>query len=144
MTTVVTLQDVLAAAETLSIEDQKELNRLLVDNIREVQRQESRKAAASFRTGDLVEFNHSKTGVKIYGSIKKFNPTRVIVESQYDKYGFAGHNIEWTVPASMLRKVAALPPRHAPVNRMAREVQTLTTKDIGTLTIGKDGKLEIK
>lgn len=133
----VTVQDVLFAAKTLSVEDQKELDRLLVDHIRDTQRKANMEAALKFSRGDFVSFNHSKTGAKIYGTIKKFNPTRVIVESKYDKYGYAGRDIEWTVPASMLRKELTLPP--APhdgrpgltqtARRLASELQELQSKE---------------
>lgn len=146
MTDKVTVADVLFAAKTLTLEEQKELNSLLVDSIHEHQRVASQKAASAFRTNDHVMFIHSKTNTPIYGTIRKFNPTRVIVESLYDKHGFVGRPVEWTVPASFLTKIDALPPMPAarPISPSPREQLRGELKDIGTLVIGPDGKVEIK
>lgn len=146
--TVVTLEDVMAAAETLSKEDRERLNSWLVSGLRAENDQKQRQLAASFKVGDRVSFLGRKRGLPITGKIVGFGGKNVKVDSYQDKYGYPTKFVtHWTVSPSLLTLVKDKPnqtPQQAAVNRMTSEVQTLTSKDIGVITIGSDGKLEIK
>ena len=105
--TTVTVEDVLAAAETLDMEGKRELNRRLCDLIREDSRYEARAAALQFRVGDLVSFVHSKTRAKISGRVTKIGPKNIQLESKQGKLGLEQFlPVRWTVHPALLKKEA--------------------------------------
>lgn len=105
--TTVTVEDVMAAAETLNLEDRRVLNRMLYDNIRAEADQLGRQKAAEFKVGDQVTFLGRKRGFPIKGKIVGFTNKNVKVDSDQDKYGYpTGRTVHWTVSPNLLTKVA--------------------------------------
>ena len=61
-----TLTDIKAQIDSLSIEDLRELNRYIVDNINEEKRRATFIAKKSVAVGMRVRINHPKAGTGIY------------------------------------------------------------------------------
>ena len=92
-----TLQEINRAiiAGTFSNEDLNTIG----DAIKFARNQLGQKNKYSLRTGSLVKFTSSKTGVTILGTVEKVNRKFVVVRENGKAFG------NWRVPASMLEAV---------------------------------------
>ena len=80
---------------SLSGEDLRSLNHMIVEKLRGQRRIENAMAAISFKRGDRVTFSNGKTGRVYTGTITQHNRTTFTVDTGMGK---------WRVPASMLAK----------------------------------------
>lgn len=153
------VQDLYMAAKTLSLEDQRELNRLIVGLINDHHDQKNRQAAATLKVGDTVQFQGRKRGLPITGTIVGFTQKYVKVDAYQDKYGYpTAIVVHWTCPPAGLTKVAGpapkpAAPRSATISRLVNDLKNLqngrtteviTSKDVGVLEFGPNGELKIK
>jgi len=93
----VTVQDVMAAALTLSREDRQKLQQLLNSNLRS-------EVMASFYPGDKVKFK-ARSGVTIEGLVIRVNAKSVKVSSSQDRYGQVNSRgkVTWTVSPQFIQ-----------------------------------------
>lgn len=104
--TVVTVDDVMTAAETLSLEDKRILHTRLSDLCKAEFDLAARTKALEFRHGDLVSFYNTKEAIHISGKVVKVNPKNIVVETRVGRYGIPSSNpVRWTVSPGLLKKV---------------------------------------
>jgi hypothetical protein len=101
------VQDLAASATLLSLEEQRQLNSRLVENIKHARVVASIAASANFKIGDIVWFNAGpRRGNKII-KIEEYGSNRTKVKGrECSREGVIhGLGMTWTVPMHMLRKI---------------------------------------
>lgn len=91
------LQEIENQLRSLSLEELKELNSSVVDNIKFMQKREGEQVKRSLLVGSRVQFT-KRNGDVIEGELVKKNRTKAVVRVDYTN---------WTVPFSMLSTVEA-------------------------------------
>ena len=81
----------------MPIADLRILNRKVFNLINARNRQEQQLAKASFYQGDKVYFNHSRTGERIEGNVRKVCRVNIQVDQTN------GRRVRWTVSPKLLR-----------------------------------------
>lgn len=78
------LDEAIASAELLAgdADSLRELNRRVVELIRDADRREGQKFLSSFRVGDRVWWDSKKGGRRIYGRIVRINPKSVGIDAE--------------------------------------------------------------
>ena len=81
-----------------------ELNNKIVDRIKELRRQQSRKNKQSLHVGQKVSFKNYQ-GLTLTGSIVKVKRTRAIVEVSSGNLEYVNHTTRWDVALNMLNPI---------------------------------------
>lgn len=94
------LAPLISQIATLSLEDQRTLNTLLVQNIRAIQKRKSSIVATTFKVGDVVKFD-GKTRGKVFMKITGFSRDLSKIKGLQLNKGWKTHaGTQWTVGAS--------------------------------------------
>lgn len=89
------------ALQKMDLNNLRELNRLVVEQIRERHREVDRKAAAKFKVGDLVEFTSDKHHRRVRIRIERINAVSLSGRE------IDGAKMPWRVSAHLCRLVGA-------------------------------------
>lgn len=89
------------AFNKMNLEQLREVNRLVVNQINHLHRQRAAVAASKFRVGDLIEFVDNKGARKVQARVERVNQKTLSCNE------IAGLQIQWRVPFSMCRLVGA-------------------------------------
>jgi hypothetical protein len=99
--TAMTLSSLIASASELSIEQQLELNRALVQLIKNKRRVDAVVTGSKFFPGQLVTFDAKTRGQKII-KIEKFNRAgTAVVGREHNAQGVQTSTMRWTVSANL-------------------------------------------
>jgi hypothetical protein len=97
------LATVFAQVKSLSMDDQRALNKLLVANIRLAMRQKAVMTAITFKAGDVVKFD-GKTRGPIFIKIHSFSRDLTKVKGVQLNRGWKTQpGVQWTVGATVCR-----------------------------------------
>ena len=97
------LQEIENQLRGLSLEELKELNSSVVDNIKFMQKRAGEQVKRSLLVGSRVQFT-GRNGAVLEGELIKKNRTKAVVSVQSPEKQFPTH---WTVPFNMLSTVAS-------------------------------------
>lgn len=85
----------------MSLEELREVNRLVINQINHLHRQRDTKALARFMVGDLVEFTSEKSLRRVRARVDRINQKTLTLKE------IEGAPVFWRVPPSMCRLVGA-------------------------------------
>jgi hypothetical protein len=97
------LATIFAEVKTLSLEDQRALNSLLVANIRSALKHKAVMTSIEFRAGDIVKFD-GKTRGPIFIKINSFSRDRTKIKGVQLNRGWKTQpGVQWTVGATVVK-----------------------------------------
>lgn len=96
-----TIYEILGQARLLTLNEQRELNRLLCDNMKRVSRIESIKVANQFNIGDTVVFDAGRKGI-IKCMINGFSRDGAKIKGT--QIGGLRPGCQWTATANLCKK----------------------------------------
>lgn len=100
-----TIQSIMAQIQTLSFEDQRMLNKVLVAHLKAEHKMVAADAAMNFRVGDIVQFDAGPrkggiTKIKINGFSRDLSTVKGV------QVGGFREGVNWNVGATLCKKVA--------------------------------------
>ncbi len=99
----VTLSSLMAQIKTLSLDEQRALNSLLVANIRLGHRQNAVMKSIEYKVGDVIQFD-GKTRGPIFLEISGFSRDRTKIKGKQLNRGWKTQpGVNWTVGASIVK-----------------------------------------
>jgi hypothetical protein len=90
-----------ATFNKMNLEQLREVNRLVVNQINHLHRQRAATALTRFRVGDLIEFVDDKRGRKVQARVTKLN------QKTLNCHEISGLQMPWRVSPAMCRLVGA-------------------------------------
>jgi len=104
---IMSLSTIFAEVRTLSLEDQRALNSLLVANIRQSLKQKAVMTSVEFRAGDVIKFD-GKTRGPIFLEITGFSRDRAKIKGRQLNAGWkTSKGTPWTVGATIVKASTA-------------------------------------
>lgn len=89
------------AFNKMNLEQLREVNRLVVNQINHLHRQREAKAASKFKVGDLIEFVDSRCACKVQARIERINQRTISCQEVGEL------RLTWRVPISACRLIGA-------------------------------------